>query len=246
MNIVYPVRSRPRSSHEDMLLRYSLRSIEKYASGVDKVFMIGSRRGWFSENIQVCDLSSVEKDRGNKFSGVTAKLNIFCEAGVPFVLMNDDFILTDFMDLNESQWHFAGSVGDLLKAQKPEMYKKMITNTMESFGISEDAKSLMTHTPFTVDKPHLVLDFARKNIGRHYSFRQAYAHLRKVEKESLAKDIKTDVKVYGKRSASDWSNIINNAKFISVSEDATDRNLITKLSEIFNKKSRYENGEIYE
>jgi hypothetical protein len=133
-------------------LRYCLRSIEKFATGYDRIFIIGedpgflnqeSRKAGSSEN----SFSGIEgscvpnsniwffplKDvRGNKQARIAHKIFwAFQKTDISdqAVLFNDDYVLTAPTDLSRLPLYHRGSLFDAAQRQSDPVYKKSLEET---------------------------------------------------------------------------------------------------------------------
>jgi hypothetical protein len=97
IDIVYPLGTA--SQWNDNELRYSLRSLELYGVNVGKVYIVGKRLPDFVQNVTFIKEQSKCM---NYHSRITDAYYLACLSGVSddFIIMNDDFFLTEKTDLN--------------------------------------------------------------------------------------------------------------------------------------------------
>jgi hypothetical protein len=252
--VVYPIRPKhlDGNSHCDELLRYSLRSLERYGKFYDtsKVYMIGERREWMSDRLNVI---AIESDKPSKFERVRVKLQTFAYMEIPFVLMNDDFILTKNQDLSLRHWATGGTMNDLAQDYtKSSGYRAMVERTVRAYGIDWQEKCVMVHTPFLFDDPELLIEM---NYNGHssntaISVRQAYMALRnkiygakmKPKYYSIeTKEMGLDCKIYEPSSVEYWHHLMKVAPgVISTAPTAVNENLLSVLAYLYPEKSKYE------
>lgn len=238
--LVYPIRD-VSSNIDDQLLKYSLRSVEAYGHNVERLFILGRRRPWFSDRIQMCSID--EHCTDSKFANVTAKLRTFCEAEIPFVLMNDDFIMLKDYDFAQPQWYVDGTLKNLRAKHTSDVYKEMIDRTMQIFKIKGSEPNYMTHTPFMVPAPALFTAFVGQYVKKarrvySYSFRQVYGSGAKVMKGGLIEC--KDVKIRNKHNFAQWREMLEKEWMISASPNSTDGNLLAALDMKYPEKSIWE------
>lgn len=252
MNVIYPIRNIPKSPEEDMIFKFSLRSLEMYGVQIEKVYVLGARRDWFSNHITVvdCDLYGVGNNDESKFKKVGEKMIFACDLGVPFVLMNDDFLLMDTFEAEKREWYYSGTIADALSHKnKGQAFKRMLIDTCEKYGRnSRSVKNFTTHTPFLVDKPRLMHGVHFSNSNQLISFRQSYAFIRGIvdmEEDHHVlpsiKEMKEDCKIYESKTVEGWNRLFDSNKYISINNDSVKmKNLLKALHQKFPHKSIYE------
>ena len=238
--IAYKIRSNP-TPKQDILLKISLRSLEKYGKSVGKVYMIGARRPWFSKALHVCNI--IETEKYNKFSKVTEKMSTFCQMNIPFVLMNDDFILLSDWQADERIWYSNGTIGELHNKHTDNVYKGLIERTIERTKMGRDYPNHMTHTPFLVDFPQKI-EAVKGLIGnaffaQGYSFRQSMAFVRQPAKSSVL-DMKEDPKIRNAYKQKQWTKVLQDKWMASFCPANINGELLLTLLRMFPEKSIYE------
>lgn len=236
--IAYPIKPEPTPS-EDRLLKYSLRSLEKNGGKFGDVFMIGKRREWFSPFIRMCDIGH-DKGSSSKFSRVTSKMVVFSSMEIPFVLMNDDFILIEPQEITSPNYKALKSIKRLIRDHKSEAYKDLLERTQKKFNNGKDSVAFVTHTPLLIDSPQLVDQITRGDNRKAFSFRQAYALLRGLTKHPTLEVVKNDVKFKERYNAAAWPRIFEGHESVSFHPHAVNQELFKALEQMFPYKSRFE------
>lgn len=97
MDVVYTMG--PFSPFNDEELKYSLRSLEKYAKGLENVYVIGHCPEYLSDKVIKIKVEEVD---GNKEYRIGKKILNAIDDGIltePFLFFNDDFFLTKETDI---------------------------------------------------------------------------------------------------------------------------------------------------
>lgn len=233
--IAYPIKDDP-TPLEDELLKYSLRSLEHHGGVTGNVYMIGKRRDWFSHHIHMADVASAGQ-RKSKFLDVLIKLVTFCEMELPFVLMNDDFILCQETELIYSKYKALPSTTKLIDHHRSHTYQTMLLRTLALNG-KKDMKAFVTHTPMLIDSPELMIENKQELVSK--SFRQAYAIRRNLNDDPNTVVMEKDVKFKNPQTVIEWREIMRKNETISFHPAAVDKRLFTALEEMFPDKSKYE------
>ena len=102
MKIVIPL-SDEFNLMEQVLLKYTLRSIEAEGIGNnEKVVILGKRREWFSDKIEVCNIT------GN----ISTKIVEWCKIGEPFTLMEYNMFLSEPFNFRDIRYYVNGNISD--------------------------------------------------------------------------------------------------------------------------------------
>ena len=237
MTIAYPLKSNQNAS-EDLIFRYSLRSVEKYGTGVHRLMVIGPRRSWFSDKVEVCNLK--DEPTQSKFNRVARRLVTFCDADIPFVLMNDDFILGQDYDFTARRWYVDGTVEGKITGTNDKTYKRFVQKTMRGLVLTGKEPSHMNHTPMLIQQPQRVSDLWREkkmySCGAEVSFRQSAGSLLPKQSNFIERD---DVKIRSPRNAAQWATIFD-GDIVSLSPQCTDDVMFAELEKRFPNKSIWE------
>lgn len=167
MDVLYYIGSGSR--HNNMELRYSLRSLEKHCKDVDKVWIVGNKPA-FLRNVEYIWI----EDKYKWHTNACLKTKAAIDAGISqeFLLMNDDFFMTaDFEAKNYPYFH----KGDMTDAKDNE-YKKVIANTKQYLeSIGKPIKHYGVHCPMRINAENY------KSLEKYYfepmSIRCLYGNL---------------------------------------------------------------------
>ena len=236
--VAYPIKTKP-SQSEDLLLKYSLRSLEANGGKFGDLFLIGKRREWFSPRVRVCDIHyGIESN--SKFSRVTSKMVVFSSMEIPFVLMNDDFLLLQPQEITQAKYKAFPSVKSIAKEHSSHTYRDLLERTQTKFNKGKDSFAFITHTPLLIDSPKLVQEITTMYNRRSFSFRQAYALIRGLTKHPLLEIVKQDVKIKEKQTAANWPKAFAGHDMVSFHPAAVNQELFKALEKMFPNKSRFE------
>jgi hypothetical protein len=107
MDIVYPLGKG--TTWDNNEIRYSLRSVEKFLSGVENVWVVGEKPSWLKNVIHLPfpDITGVP------WRNTMAKLLHVCkqaDLSDEFLYMNDDFFLHDYFDIETFPYLYRGNL----------------------------------------------------------------------------------------------------------------------------------------
>lgn len=217
---------------ENEELRYSIRSVVKYASH-NKIWLIGNKPDWYYGNfVEV-------PDKSTKFQNIKA-----CTAAIPliggisdnFVLMNDDFFLLNHV--GQMPVYHGGSLADKidkyieLGARK---YATLLSRTYKDL-IRQGIKAPLDydiHLPMPMNKEKL-----KESIDKAYFPRSGYGNIHDIGGKLI-----TDVKTYSNKSLLSERSYDFTSKevpFVSTEDGSFKMVYESLLKDIFTEPSQYE------
>jgi hypothetical protein len=219
------------SKQNDIELRLSLRSIEKNARNLDRVFIVGNCPDWVQNVIHI-----PEEDKCFPFSNHMRKVYKAIEGGISenFLLMNDDFFMMKPFDV-ETYPYFIRK--EMFNDKQGGLYRQMLDNTVEILhkkGIN-NVLGYHCHVPIIYNSDNFLSlkrlwqRYERDSIG--FSVRVVYGNL--FVGSGIAID---DPKVFDDKMPES----IGASCCISSHNNSV--NLLKELEKIFNEPSRYERG----
>jgi len=220
--------------HDDEL-RYSLRSVERYVTDVDRVFVVGDDPGFLSNKV---NYHYVEEATGNKEYCIAKKIEWACANVLEgdFLFMNDDFFFTQTVTAAGFPYYCKGS---LLERVPDPRYGESLRNTYHYLK----EKRLQTdhydvHTPIIYNtKKFLALEPVWW-ISRSYQFgfvvKSIYSNTYKVKKQ-----LYHDVKLNHLKSARDFERVAGTCIF-SCSDQGWMKGVANYVKSKFKTKSKYE------
>jgi len=175
-DLVYILRP---SAWRDNEIRYSLRSVQKNMDCAGRVFIVGHRPRFISD--QVTHIPA-EDPYNNKLRNAVHKIRIACadpRVSEKFVLMNDDFF---FLKRHEEiPFYNRGRLTVMIKKHETRAgyYFKALRTTcemLENMGV-KDPKDFEVHCPIVLDKTNFLRITGEIGNDDGYVFRSAYANL---------------------------------------------------------------------
>lgn len=246
MNLIYILGTG--SKWDDNELKYSLRSVEKYLSGFEKVILVGERPDWIVnvEHYYAPDFRHV------KAGNVLMKIKAACS--VPnndhFILMNDDFYFTAPTKASEIPLYFDKKLSDLEDKYKiGDVYGGTITRTKKylmDYGYS--TLNFEVHYPFPVQSMLMAHLLNIDDFSGGYQARSLYGNMVTGgskpfdfynTKPMFKIDLKKDLKLTHQNKAESL-HLINNTDMFSISDQWLEKEGKEMLQELFPVKSKYE------
>lgn len=154
MTIVYPLGKG--SVLKDYELRMSLRSIEKYLTGYDKVVIVGEVPDWIQniEHIPAGDHSKIGDEN------IMRKLTKACnDARVSdtFLYANDDHYLMTMFHVNHFPNFYHSTLEDYFKKRGPDIYGRRADHTATRLKEQgHPTKFFDVHTPILIQKEDFI------------------------------------------------------------------------------------------
>lgn len=238
VDVVYPLGRG--SQHNDLELRYSLRSLEYYVHNIRKIFIVGDIPKWIDKE-KIVHIPA--KDQyGKRALNVYAKIFYACEhpdITDDFLLMNDDFFFIRVRDASKFPFYYRGNLKDFLSSPGTSGYRLMLANTYKvlkekGFG----TRHFGVHVPMLINKlafTYLLGDFDFDK-GKGYSFRCLYGNLRMLEATYI-----TDPKLYNPcRDAEEVAKKVSYREVFSISDASLNPAMQKYLEEKFPEVSPFE------
>lgn len=121
------------SKWNDFELQYSLRSLEKHVSGIDRVFIVGNPPKWKHQNL-ICH--EVEEPKNNREHNIAFKILWACEntdISHDFLFVNDDhFFLQDIEAAKYPFYHIGLLQRAIDGGRHNSHYRRSIQNTIDT------------------------------------------------------------------------------------------------------------------
>ena len=166
------------SVYDNLELRLSLRSVEKYVKNMDRVFIVGEKPDWLKNVIHIKSDDIYTKET-NIFNAVM----LACKNDISsdFLYMNDDFFITGEIDAKTYPYYTDGCMRFI---ENPSRYQEVQNKTLMAFQTlykDEPVYSCEMHCPIRFNKRKFLslksyLDDSKESrIG--YFFRTVYANI---------------------------------------------------------------------
>lgn len=135
-------------------LRYSLRTLERFVSGISRVVLVGENPGFLSEKVNYHQLQDVQ---GNKEYRISQKIMTACLnnwVGDDFLFLNDDFFFVKKINANNYPNYYKGN----LKFSKNNGgYQKALSDTANYLTkIEATTYHFDVHTPIIYNKQKFI------------------------------------------------------------------------------------------
>lgn len=140
------------SRHDDLELRYALRSIHAHATGVRCVWIVGRIPPWLHETDSLRLVPREEID-APKASRISTKIEWACgnlDLTERFAFWNDDYLLVQDLDVRTiPAWYH----GDLFRGQDSEGWQRLLNHTGEAMqAAGRPAKHYDIHVPMLIER----------------------------------------------------------------------------------------------
>ena len=229
MDIIFPLGLG--SLHNDIELRFSLRSIQKHLTGYSKIYIIGHCPSWIQNIIHLpaADKSYTE----NKESNIFNKILIACNhpsISNNFLFFNDDHFILKNMDASQFPYFHKGLMTTSGR-QPHEPYYKTLDNTIRLFPATNNFD---VHCPIIYNKQAFAsMQLPFPPYG--YCIKTLYCNHQKIKGE-LCEDLKITKTLNQQQIAE----VIQNRIFFSIGNSAFAGEILKTLHTLYPQKSIYE------
>lgn len=231
MDVVIPLANF--TNNGQIELKYCLRSIEMYVSGVRKVFIVGQKPG-FVQNIEwisAMDRPGVMHKERNIFQKIMAAV-YDKRISEDFFFFNDDhFLLRPFDASFDHKGFLSASVASVSPSNP---YIHTLNNTLAFLGGGFDYD---THCPIVFNKKKFIDTVGSMEWFKPYGFgiKSIYCNL-----NGLGGEYYPDMKIMNPNQFKNQIDSILTRKYFSTSDKAMTEGVIRKLESFYPKKSKYE------
>lgn len=220
-------------------LLFSLRSLEKYGTGYNKVWLIGDKPAYLNDkinHIEMDDDSTHPKER-KLFEKLLRACNTN-EITKDFVFFNDDFFLTKEIDFsNLPECYSSKNIKDIIRGRKKNAYTYAITNTYNVLIEKKaETKYFDIHYPMIYNKAKFQrtvgkCDWETAKAG--YVIKSLYANLNKIPGRR-----RKDNKIYNEKNIKTILAIVESTDLFST--DEITHAMVKVLNRLYSDKSSYE------
>ena len=218
------------SVHDNMEIRLSLRTVEKYAKNLDRVFIVGDCPSWIQNVVHI-----PQEDRYYFAQNHYLKVYTACKSDISdnFLLMNDDFYMTKPFNVERYPYYVRGPL--VRNKQANHLYKKVINKTYDylvNIGCNNPL-NYSVHSPIIYNKQNIIdmkeiaESVLHKTVG--YSIRNLYGNF----------FVKHGIEVHDPKMHEDSEELIQTQTGCVSSSDKCDK-LLKTLDKMFHVKSKYE------
>lgn len=229
----------PYSKHQDIELRYSLRSVDKFFGGIRNVHIIGHKPD-FIHNVIHRHCEDIYGYPAHKERNILRKIIAACntsDISEEFLCMDDDMIACGLSWAPGMPHGYDGTLTDYA-SKITGMYAGTISNTIAALEINGPGiKNYNIHAPWRIDKTLFPSVMAGFNFAQHNGLciQSIYYNTIGV----LGKKT-TDLKINSAMSKENIYKSIRGRKFFSFGDRGLTDNMKEVLSELYPEPSKYE------
>lgn len=224
------------SRWQDSELKYSLRSVERYAHNYGNVYIIGDIPNW----VQCVNHISF-KEKSYKEKNILDKMLIACNDRFitnPFLFINDDHFFVETTDVSKYPNYTDGYLQNAIdnRERKDEYQAMMIATLNELKRCGLPQLNYDIHCPMLIDKVKFPEIMSKHNfdIPNHLLIKSLYGNT--IDKPAF----KGDVHFYKPFNYIQIENVVYNNPMFSVSDGGLNADMKLFLSRIFQDKSKFE------
>lgn len=223
MQIIIPLIE---SQQDNIELRYCLRSIQKYLTGVTGVTIIGYLPAWTRNISHIPFPAAVNTEWKEK--NIYDKL---CQVKGRFLYMNDDHYLLREYNARKFPYYYEDTLKERMqKCSVRNVYLHTIKNTIEITGIKQ---FFDIHCPILLDRDFLSAKINwNKEFG--YCLKTLYASW---DKQFIPA---TDLKLSASFDENQIRSLLRDREWFSTNEAAWNEPMIKVMDELYSLKSNYE------
>lgn len=230
MDIILPLGNG--SLHDNIELRFCMRSIEKHLKGIDNIYIVGEQPTWLQNVIHIPFkemIYSENKQRNiyNKIIEVGAYAPVLSE---DFLFFNDDHFILQDIQANKFPVHHKGPM--TLEGRQPhEAYYKTLKNTLK---LLPNTLNYDTHCPIIYNKLNFAM-MAVKWLPFGYCLKTLYCNIYDIPGQYCE-----DMKIKFKQSYQEIKEMLINRLYFSIGNGAFAGPIVKVLNELYPEKSKFE------
>ena len=225
------------SNWQNNELRYSLRSVEKYVSGIRNVIVIGENPNFLSDQVTFIPYKDVYTNKARNIMAKIKRASTDCRITKNFALWNDDYFAIEPFSMPEYPYYFKCDLAHSVRINKGE-YKLHCEETLKVLMANNlDFKNFDCHYPIVYDK-FKVMKMIEKfnwNTKHGYVFRSMYCNY-----WSIPGEFRLDCKTNTSLPAPHIPKIVEKNHFLSIGDGALNMAMRSYLMNRFPNKSKYE------
>ena len=232
MDVVIPLGKG--SLHQDLELRYCLRSIEQYVNDVENVFIVGQKPAFLKNVIHIA--ASDNDSREQKEANIFRKIDMACRdkrVSDEFLFFNDDHFLLD--PFAPDTYHYKCSLQESLLTRKVnDNYAKTLANTL---GIIRMGNNFDTHCPIVYKKDWFLRSVSTAPWYQKNGFciKSLYCNMNGIEGEYYP-----DLKINKQHSVGELFSMLIDRPYFSVADQGFTNDFRILLQMLYPCKSIYE------
>lgn len=218
-------------------LRHSLRSVERYVSGINNVFVIGEKPKFLNQNVVHIPHKDIYQ---NKARNIMSKIKRACiddRISERFTLWNDDYFALQPFDVTQYPYYFKSDLAHSSRINRGE-YRLHCEETMKVLMFKKlEFKNFDCHYPIIYEKKKAIkmIESFDWNTSYGYVFRSMYCNFWGIQGE-----FKLDCKTNTPLPEPHIKKIVENNHFLSIGDGALNMAMRKYIVNRFPEKSKYE------
>lgn len=237
IDIVYPLGSG--SKHNDLELRYSLRSVQQHLLNVRNVIVIGERPEWLTNVVHI----KMHDEYGyNRDKNIYTKIYVACKDNSitdNFVFFNDDhFMLLDMPADGIPYYHREDLATNIEQRPASCRYRISLNNSYQFLRRNNyPTWHYDIHTPIIYNRRSFIENLSRVDwdIAYGYVIKSLYANMNRIPGEFL-----NDCKIDSPRSEEQILHLINGRPCFSLGDNGLNDDMRKVLNDLYPIRSDYE------
>lgn len=224
---------------QDNELRFCLRSIEKFLSGYDNIFIIGQKPEWLTGVIHIPH-TDLQQSRFRDYN-IYLKVIAGCHderLSDDFLFMSDDHFITKKFHADALPYYYCGQLVDYLYDNPRKMpYVNVLLNTYKYLnGLNKPTLNFNLHCPIIYNKEKFSTVFPQPWPEYGFALKSIYCNILNIEGKYYE-----DLKIKEDATLQDVEKLIADRYFFSIADSAIRRgNMKTILPILFPSPSKYE------
>lgn len=222
-------------------LRYSLRSVEKYLSAYDRIFVVGERPDWLTGVIHIPCYDYTTGDSRYKERNICKKVLKACEderISENFLFCNDDYFFLRPVEVFKIANYHRGPLADAVSGERIDNYKNSLQNTLtilQANGLP--AYHYDIHVPIIYNKslfPKVMANY-NWNVAWGYTVKSLYANTLRLSGAYMS-----DLKLNKPRTLLEINKVVGSRFVFSIGDNGLNADMKTFLQQQYPTPSKYE------
>jgi len=219
-------------------LRYSLRSLEQLGRNYGKVFLIGEKPDFISDEVIFISDPDMHNNKARNIHEKIVTASFQKEISDDFVLMNDDYYFIQDYDFADYEYNYQYTLQQTLKLLGKNIYAKHVLATIKQLQ-NPKAGNFDTHYPFVINKELYLLQSSKIDWNVKFGYLTKTMYVNNLLNHSTI-DIAYRIKRKSDCLMYKPGQVLPNFTVISVSDRGLTDEIKEMLIEKFPNKSKFE------
>ena len=225
------------SKHDNLELKFALRSIEKYVRGYNEIHIVGSLPSFIdSKTVKFYPYGDYSWSATNIYRKIAHVCDVN-KISSKFLFTNDDIFFLDEVSAPHYPYYYDGTLTRLYNGlPSKSTYRENIMNTIKIM-YSNRPRNFDVHRPIVYDR--LVF----MNILKQHDWAKKYGYLIKTcycEDAGITAIKCKDLKIRKALSKLALDGVLKTKPIFSIADEAIDTNFVNAMNVKFPNKSKYE------